>query len=127
MENSERNSGDLIPQSHGGALLPGGKRGNAGGGRPRDAIREAYVNVLTEHGVAFIRDVVEGRVVTPLPEGCEHCGHEPTNGSVVETHALRMAPSVDARLRAIDIANRYGLGGRDEITVVSADVQQRLA
>ena len=44
-----------------------------------------------------------------------------------QTHAPRLAPAVDARLRAIDIANRYGLGGRDEITVVSADVQQRLA
>jgi hypothetical protein len=36
---------ELRPQAHGGALLPGGKRGNKGGGRTPNAVRE----VALEH------------------------------------------------------------------------------
>ena len=32
----------LIPQPHGGALLPGGMKGNRGGGQPPNRIREAF-------------------------------------------------------------------------------------
>ncbi len=32
----------LIPQRHGGALARGGYRGNKGGGRPPNALREAF-------------------------------------------------------------------------------------
>jgi hypothetical protein len=50
---SIKNSDELVPQPHAGALLPGGKRRNAGGGRPRDVIREAYLKLLTDKGVAL--------------------------------------------------------------------------
>jgi hypothetical protein len=109
-------------------VLPGGKRGNAGGGRPRDVIREAYLDPLSTQGVLFIRELVEGKVRVRLPQVCEHCGKEPTGkGRNLRDDILQLLPSTEVRLRAIDIASRYGLGGRDEITVVSPDVVDRLA
>ena len=46
---SDRTSGALIPQPHGGALLPGGVVGHkGGGGRPRSLVREAALLAFDE-------------------------------------------------------------------------------
>lgn len=80
-ENSGGNSGALVRQTHGGALLRGGVRGNRGGtGRPRNEIVAALRHALAERIpvlVAIIDDPVS-------------------------THA--------ERIRALEVLARYGVG-----------------
>lgn len=105
----------LIEQPHGGALLAGGVPGNAGGGRPRNAIRDRLASIVDEDGVDFIRGVVRGEVVTRLVQKCEHCGKEPTKQTAEEL--LKSVPAVTDRVAAFDKAARYGIGTTKEITV----------
>src|SRR6185312_15689574 len=46
-ETAVQTTAGLIPQAHGGALLPGGKRGNRGGGRQKEALRERMRDMLS--------------------------------------------------------------------------------
>ena len=63
-KNSGRNSGKkVVPQEHGGALLPGGVRGNKGGtGRPPDEFRRRMAAIASlEAGLEFLEECVTGR------------------------------------------------------------------
>lgn len=75
----------LVPQPHGGALLPAGVHGNRGGtGRPRDEIR-----ALLRHSLEEALPVLTEIIADP-------------------------AASNSDKLRAIDIAARYGLGTAED-------------
>ena len=84
----------MVAMPHGGALKLGGNPGNAGGtGRPPNEVRRALRNVLDGKGLAVVEEIIGN-------------------------------PAIDAgdRLRAIEIAARYGLGTSDTLT---ADVTAR--
>ena len=125
-KNNGENSGALIPQPHGGALRRAGTKGNKGGGRPRDAIKQAYVELLSEHGVALLRNILTGKVTVPLERKCEHCGKKPTRPRPDPAELLELVPDLNTRLRALGEANRYGLGGREELTLVHPEVTTRV-
>ena len=103
-------SGALIPQKHGGALLPGGKRGHkGGGGRKRDAFKEQLERVRDEHGLPVLEGILGGEIAYKLNATCEHCGKVSTGPSTIG-EVLRLAPTTDARLRAVEMALKYTLG-----------------
>lgn len=78
---------ELVPQSHGGALLSGGAPGNAGGtGRPPSELREK------------MRGSLEERL------------------HVAEAIADNPQSSDTDRLRALDFLAKYGLGTKQEVT-----------
>ena len=81
---SRSNAGGVVPQPHGGALVPGGGRGPVKGarnaGRIPSAIRDAYRMAAAER-LDFVRDVVDGKIEDV---------------------------SVGDRLKAWDLRNRYG-------------------
>lgn len=87
----------LVPQPHGGALLPGAGGGpQPGSGRPPSELRERLKGSLAE------------RV------------------KIIEEIADEITHSAADRLRAIDLLAKYGLGTKEEITLVSEDVRTRL-
>lgn len=97
----------LIPQPNGkGALLSGGVPGNRGGGRTPDAIRRTLRDVLEDEGIPLIRRVMRGEEGKP----CQECGQ---------------SVSVDQRLKAADMAAKYGLGETRQHTVSMADAEVR--
>lgn len=78
----------LVPQPHGGALLPAGKPGNVGGtGRPPSAIRERLRGSF-EQRIAILEEIAD------------------------DTQAAK-----PDRMKAVDILAKYGLGTTKELTV----------
>lgn len=60
-KSAELPSPEYVPQAHGGAILAGGKPGNAGGtGRPRNDAREKLANIVNGIGVEYVRKVLAG-------------------------------------------------------------------
>lgn len=113
----------LIPQPHGGALYAAGVRGN-GGGRPADETRRRFKDILDEGGHNYVRSVVDGEVVytVNLKEKCEHCGKPPTREGDTDARILKLLPSPDTRLRAVEIAARVSIGDkRPEVPPVVVD------
>ena len=70
----------VVPQKHGGALLPGGVAGNKGGGRPPNELRGSMREIL-EKGLPHLEEFATGE---------------------------KDAKPAD-QLKAIDIAARFGL------------------
>ena len=91
--------GSLVVPRHGrGAIRHGSLPGGPGGsGRPKSAIREALADIVEEHGVPFVRDVLSGD--TPA--------------------------SVYERATVFDKAAKYGIGTTKELTV--EQVRDRLS
>lgn len=59
----------LIRQPNGkGALYAGGVPGNRGGRKPKSAIREQLLDVVEDHGVAFVRGVLDGTTEASVAE-----------------------------------------------------------
>lgn len=116
-----------IPQPHGGALLSGGMPGNAGGGRPPDEIRARLRAIGFEKGLPFLDGLMDGKVLIQL--ACSRCGNTDTTTDTVLMEKVRdeIRASVDQRLKAMEQLFKYGLGTKDEMSVVSPDVQARVA
>lgn len=127
------------PQPHGGALLVGGNPGNKGGqGAVPSELRRRLVGSFADR-VGVIEQVADGvpirRVRVSLAEVlrfavCPKCGEELEKtasdpASMIEFEATESASARD-RLAALDLAAKYGLGVKDELTVTSLDVQSRL-
>lgn len=103
-------SGALIPQKHGGALLRGGKRGHkGGGGRKRDEFKARLEAVRDEHALPVLEEILGGEIAYKLNATCEHCGKVSTGPSTIG-EILRLTPTTDARLRAVDTALKFTLG-----------------
>jgi hypothetical protein len=114
----------MMPGRNGGRLRRGSSKGNTPGpGRPRDVIRAAYAELLTEYGVALIRDILAGRVTVPLEQQCEHCGKRPKSKS---TAVVDVTPDLALRLRAVAEINRYCLTEKEELTTVHPEVVVRI-
>lgn len=133
--------GALVVQPHGGALKTGGNPGNRGGsGRTPSALRDRLRNSMAER-IPVIEQIADGeaivrteiRVIDVMRHVlCPKCGGplELITKDPLEAMGLtilgRTSASPRDRISAIDLAGKYGLGTKDEITVVSADVMSRL-
>ena len=110
---SGKDSGvELIPQPHGGALLPGGKKGNKGGpGRTPSALRRGLRQLLDDDGMDVLKGVLQGRVPVKMVGQCTKCGTEHEDYEFLPVEGMLIQkPEVPDRLRAIDIASKYGIG-----------------
>jgi hypothetical protein len=131
----------LIPQPNGrGALLSGGKLGNKGGiGRPPSELRARLVGTFAQR-VGVIESIADGAPVkvveVPLLTllqyaTCPRCGDALTPtvsvaDAVMTQIRVTESASPGDRLKALDLAGKYGLGVKEEITVTSPDVVTRL-
>ncbi len=108
------NSGALIPQPHGGALLPGGVHGHKGGrGKPRSKVRQAAALAFEER-LPILSEIADGRGYVDLTERCPKCGHE---GEKLTANAIKAAiPSPSDRTRALDVLGKYGGVDKLELT-----------
>ncbi len=96
----------LVAQSHGGALLSGGVPGNAGNrggpGRTPDEIKGTFRQILDEHGIPWVIEMLTGARSTTCPS----CG---------ETVEPPVADGVRARLT--DTLTRSAVGTQQEVKV----------
>lgn len=133
--------GSLVVQPHGGALKTGGNPGNRGGsGPPPSALRDRLRGAMADR-IPVIEQIADGeamvrkefRVIDVLRHvHCPKCGGGLAMNVTDAIEAMsitvlgKTSPSSRDRISAIDLAAKYGLGTKDEISVVSADVQSRL-
>lgn len=102
-ESTEKTTGALIPQPHGGALRNGGT--NKGGtGRPPSIIREQLRGSFADR-VAVLEKIADGEAVAKMkaPDGKET--------------EIQVSADIGDRLKAIDMLAKYGLGTVKEISV----------
>lgn len=112
-QSSARPRRALVPQPHGGALLPGGT-GAPGTGRPKDVVREKLLYVANGKGLDFLTALMEGQVRVQLIGTCPHCQEETPLDPKALSHLLdQISTSIDQRLKGLDIALRHGLGKDD--------------
>ncbi len=121
--NGKSSGKPLVPQPHGGALLPGAGGGpQLGAGRPRSEILRSLAGVL-EGGIPLLKDICDGEAVrktrVPLLEvlrhaRCPECDgklHAPRKGQTGDVEIeSRVSVSPGDRIRALELAARYGLG-----------------
>lgn len=120
---------DLIPQPHGGRIWQGAPANPvAGPGRPPDAIRAQMRELGAAKGIPFLEDVLDGRIRFTLVGQCSECGEEskPAASDWLKGLTDQIRASVDQRLKANEQAFKYGMGTKDEISVVHPDVVDRL-
>jgi hypothetical protein len=111
VDNAVDNSGDdsgvtLVAQRHGGALLPGGRRGNRGGpGKLPSRVRQASLAAFAQR-LPVLKGIADGVVV-----------------EIDEQGAYRVAsPTPRDRVAALKVLAELGLGAQ----VHAADVRERL-
>lgn len=81
----------LIPQKHGGALLPGGQPGNKGGGQSPEAIKGSFRKLIAEKGLPWAERMLDA----PKTVACPKCG------------TMVQPPAADGvRARLLDTATR---------------------
>ncbi|MHB1097809.1 MAG: PI-PLC domain-containing protein [Gemmatimonadaceae bacterium] len=88
-----------------------------GTGRPPSELRAQLRGSFGDR-IGILERFADG--VMPLAGECPKCGH-------LEPERLTLPMDPADRLRAIDTLAKYGLGTRDELEVVSPDVQARLS
>lgn len=122
-------TGVVVPQKHGGAIYQGApKNPVAGTGRPPEAIRAAMRELGAAKGVPFLSDILDGKIPVQLIGICNQCKAEQKMDDSWARELLdKVGTSIDHRLKANEQALKYGLGTKEEITVVSAEVKSRLA
>ena len=120
--------GSLVPAKNGGAIRHGSLPGNTPGtGRPPDAIRAAMRELGAVKGLPFLDEVLDGKIPMQLVGTCPECGKESEMDSLwAKEFADRVRASVDQRLKANEQALKYGMGTKDELSVVHPDVVARL-
>lgn len=85
----------LVPQPHGGALLPGAGGGpQPGGGRPRSEVKALAAAKLPRH-VSTLDDIAGGVAFMVLREKCPKCGYVPAAGEV--TAPVQVKPGEQVR------------------------------
>ena len=116
----------------------GGRANGLLGGRPPSILRERLAGTLADR-IPVIESIADGTPVKNvevlvndlLPyAACPNCG-EPMEASDAAKSALitiqaKESASPGDRIRALDLAAKYGLGTKDEVTLVSPDVRARL-
>jgi len=96
----------VTPMHGGGKIFRGGVRGHrGGGGRPADRVRRALIGLAGAGVAQVLKPMIEGRPVRVLG----------SDGTLVE-----IDPSPTDRLRALELALKYGLGTADKVNVDAA-------
>ena len=106
---SAKPSVEMVPQEHGGALLPGAGGGpQPGSGRPPNELRGTLREIL-ERGLPVLEGYVEGRVPVKMVGKCEKCGHEHEDYKFTPADFLTLQTVKAAdRLKALEMAAKYG-------------------
>ncbi len=107
---SGKPSAQLVPQDHGGALLPGAGGGpQPGSGRHPSKLRGSLRAILERGGLEVLEGYMQGRVPVKMVGKCEKCGHEHEDYKLLpeELELLSYVKDTD-RLKAIEILARYG-------------------
>lgn len=135
--------GTAVPQKHGGTLVVGAGHGppKGEGGRPPSYLRDRLRGTLAER-IPLIEQIADGRPVKeaeiPLLSvlryaECPKCQGElkklaeVTDADVVLiTLRGRESATPNDRIKALDLAAKYGLGTKDEVTLISPDVRARV-
>lgn len=141
---SAKPTGRRMPQPHGGVLIAGqggGRENGLKGGRPPSELRKRLVGALAER-VEIAEAIADGapvkRATIPLASvlrfaTCPSCGEKlkklaevrDENVPLISLEGLESAGPSD-RIKALDLMAKYGLGTKDEVSVVSPDVRLRL-
>lgn len=114
-----------VAQPHGGALLVGGNYGNKGGGRLKEEVRRAYLELGATKGLSLVSSVLDGHVPIRLFGECPQCkftGLLP-EGPEYTAFMEKIRASVDQQLKANEQALKYSLGTQDEMTLTSEQVK----
>lgn len=104
---------ELIPQPHGGALLVGGQKGNKGGGRTSNEIRELMRQPLAKL-LPVVQRIAEASDVQEVT--CPHCD---------EKHEVVSWLKARDKLQAVDLLARHGLIKEIEDTGIVVVVDTR--
>lgn len=133
-------TGELVPQPHGGALKRGG---TVSPGRPPNSVRALLAFEAIE-GVPVLREILRGepvkRAAIPLSAVLKHAtcpechgklqrkADDPTGSTPAQLVTLEGIESATPgdRVRAFDAFAKYGIGTKDEVTVISPDVRARV-
>lgn len=132
-----------MPTKHGGFLIAGGGNGppKGEGGRPPSYLRDRLRGTLAER-IPLIEQIADGR---PIKEAeiplvnvlryaeCPKCGGDLKKltevsdaDTVLITLRGRESATPNDRIKALDLAAKYGLGTKDEVTLISPDVRARV-
>lgn len=112
----------LVPQLHGGALLPGGQAGNKGGGRPKEALRERsrglYSATLEQiaaklSGAALAHDAADRILIDPRVLALNDDVQTVLQTVVREHTPAQLTPG--ELQRVADTLGKYGLGTQQEV------------
>lgn len=131
-----------MPQKHGGALIPGAGGGpQPGSGRPPSVLRDRLRGAL-EARVPIIEQIADGtpikRADIPLASVLRYAKCPSCNGKLEKLATLtdadlvfvslegKESASPSDRVKALDLAAKYGLGAKEEVTLVSPDVRARV-
>lgn len=106
MPKSAAKTADKIPQPHGGALLPGGKKGNKGGGRTPDAFRQMCQELASSQDVAtHVKKILAnpeqypGLYIGALKWASEHGYGKPKE--TIDVNVSKLGELSDAELEAL--------------------------
>lgn len=144
VEPTEKGKGRRMPQPHGGVLVAGaggGRENGLKGGRPASELRKRLAGSLAER-VQIAEAIADGAAVkdAEIPllavlqyAECPKCGGAlkklaevpDTDVALIRLKARESATPRD-RLSALDLMAKYGIGTKDEVTLVSPDVRLRL-
>jgi hypothetical protein len=98
-----------------GARCPTGAHpGNTGGlpgrsGRPADEFKAKLEGIRDAKGLPVLEEIISGTITYHLTGVCEHCKKESTGPANI-ADVLKLVPSVDSRLRGVDLSMRYTVG-----------------
>jgi len=89
---------------------PGNTGGKAGrSGRKPDEFKEELAAIRDAEGLGVLQEILNGEVTYTLRGVCSHCG-KTSEGLATFGDLLKLTPSVDSRLRAVDMTMRYTVG-----------------
>ena len=134
--------GTRLPQKHGGTLVVGAGGGpQPGAGRPPSILRERLKGAL-EARVPIIEQIADGSPIKladiPLATVLKYATCPKCEGAfklldsvkpedaILVTLRGRESASPSDRIKALDLAAKYGLGTKDEVTLISPDVRARV-
>src|SRR5206468_3538797 len=96
------------------ALPVGAHAGNSGGkpgrsGRKSDEFKAKLEEIRDTKGLPVLEEIIGGTITYNLTGVCEHCKKESTGPANI-ADVLKLVPSVDSRLRGVDLSLRYTVG-----------------
>lgn len=94
----------LVPGNPGNS---GGKRGRSG--RPSDDFKAKLERIRDAKSLPVLEEILGGTVTYKLNAVCAHCGKTSTGAGTLGD-VIKLAPSIDAKLRGADLTMRYTVG-----------------